>query len=105
MSPVTNGNIAKDDDSVIDDQLGNRLVAGAARGVLEYVARSIVEDPDSVVVEINEETSPIILKLHVAASDIGRVIGKRGRVAYAIRTLVRAAGAQEGLEVSVDIVD
>jgi predicted RNA-binding protein YlqC (UPF0109 family) len=56
-------------------------------------------------VEVDERGRRIDLRLHVAPDDMGKIIGKRGRVAQAIRTLVRAAGASEGVEASVDIVD
>ena len=78
---------------------------GAARAVLEHVARSIVDEPDSVVVEVGEGRSGVKLSLRVAPSDMGRIIGKRGRVAQALRTVVRAAAASEGTDASVDIVD
>ncbi|MDQ6910952.1 MAG: KH domain-containing protein [Actinomycetota bacterium] len=75
--------------------------------MLEYLARSIVDDPDAVVVEAEEGRGrgSVSLRLHVAPDDMGRVIGRRGRVAQAIRTVVRAAGAREGVEADVDIVD
>lgn len=88
-----------------DDADGNRLVGATPRTVLEYLAKSIVEDPEAVVVEASEGRGSISLSLHVAPSDMGRVIGRRGRVAQAIRTVVRAAGAREGVETEVDIVD
>lgn len=72
-----------------------------AASVLEYLAASIVDSPDDVRVEVDGKT----LRLHVAQDDMGKVIGRRGRVAQAIRTLVRAAGARDGADVSVDIVD
>jgi predicted RNA-binding protein YlqC (UPF0109 family) len=75
--------------------------APIAASVLEYLARSIVDTPDAVRVETDGAT----LRLHVAADDMGKVIGRRGRVAQAIRTVVRAAGAREGTNVAVDIVD
>jgi predicted RNA-binding protein YlqC (UPF0109 family) len=83
----------------------NRIVGGLSRAVLEYLARSIVDDPDSVIVELEEGRRALTLRLHVAPSDMGRIIGRRGRVAQAIRTVVRAAGAREGVEAVVDIVD
>jgi predicted RNA-binding protein YlqC (UPF0109 family) len=77
-----------------------------ARSVLDYLAKSIVDDPDAVVIELQEGSrGGVRLSLHVSPDDMGKVIGRRGRVAQAIRTVVRAAGAREGLEVSVDIVD
>ena len=73
--------------------------------MLEYVAKSIVDDPESVVINTDERGSAVTLRLHVAPDDMGKVIGKRGRVAQAIRTVVRAAGAKEGVDAIVDIVD
>jgi len=63
------------------------------------------EHPDAVVVETEERRNSVTLRLHVGPSDMGRVIGRRGRVAQAIRSVVRAAGAREGVEATVDIVD
>jgi len=83
----------------------NRLVGALSRNVLTYLAKSIVEDPEAVVVEADEGRNSVTLRLHVAPDDMGRVIGRRGRVAQAIRTVVRAAGAKEGVNASVDIVD
>jgi predicted RNA-binding protein YlqC (UPF0109 family) len=80
--------------------------AEAARGVLDYVARQIVDDPDAVEIDVEERRNGgVELRLHVAPDDMGKIIGRRGRVAQAVRTVVRAAGAKEGVEASVDIVD
>jgi hypothetical protein len=77
-----------------------------AREVLEFVAKSIVDDPDSVVIDMDEgRRGDLRLSLRVSPEDMGKVIGRRGRVAQAIRAVVRAAGAREGVEVAVDIVD
>ena len=78
---------------------------GAAGAVLAYIAESIVDDPDSVRIETETDRRGLTLRLHVAPDDMGKVIGRRGRVAQSIRTLVRATGAKEGAEVNVDIVD
>jgi predicted RNA-binding protein YlqC (UPF0109 family) len=82
-------------------------VRGAmARDVLEFVAKSIVDDPDAVEIDMEEgRRGEVRLSLRVSPDDMGKVIGRRGRVAQAIRAVVRAAGAREGLEVGVDIVD
>ena len=88
-----------------DEDEGNRLEGSVPRTVLEYVAKAIVDDPDSVVVEVDESRSTVSLRLNVSPDDMGRVIGRRGRTAQAIRTVVRAAAAREGLDVHVDIVD
>ncbi len=95
------GNEAVDDDEVD----GNQAVGAISQAVLEYLAKSIVDDADSVVVEVEPGRGGVSLRLHVAPADMGRVIGRRGRVAQAIRTVVRAAGAREGIEAEVDIVD
>ena len=96
-----------DDDG--DDEIGaegNRIVGGIPKGVLEYVARNIVDDPDGVFVEMSERRSgEVELRLHVSPSDMGKVIGRRGRVAQALRQVVAAAGTREGVRASLDIVD
>ena len=91
-----------DDD---DDDGGNRIEGSVPRAVLEYLAKAIVDDPDSVAVEVEEGRSNVSLRLNVSPDDMGRVIGRRGRTAQAIRTVVRAAAAREGMDVHVDIVD
>ncbi len=107
MSDTTSeADVADDDlDDELDEVDGNRASGAVPRAVLEYLARAIVDDPDAVVVEAEEGAGSVSLRLHVAPDDMGRVIGRRGRVAQAIRTVVRAAGAREGVEADVDIVD
>ncbi len=83
----------------------NRIVGALPRDVLAYAARSLVSDPEAVVVEVREVRGAVALSLHVSPSDMGRVIGRGGRTAQALRTLVRAAAAREGINASVDIVD
>jgi len=94
-----------DEDEDEDEVDGNRVTGGLSAGVLDYLARSIVDDADAVDIEVEEGRRSVMLRLHVSQSDMGRVIGRRGRVAQAIRTVVRAAGAREGVDTSVDIVD
>jgi len=85
---------------------GNRIVGGLPKGVLEYVARNIVDDPDGVFVETSERRAgEVELRLHVSPSDMGKVIGRRGRVAQALRQVVAAAGTKEGVRATLDIVD
>ncbi len=79
--------------------------SGRAGAVLEHVTRSIVEDPDAVQITLEKGRAGLLFSVRVAPSDMGRVIGKRGRVAQALRTVVRAAAAREGSDASVDIVD
>jgi uncharacterized protein len=93
-----------DDPEEVDEY--NRVYGAMAKAVLEYLARNIVDEPDGVSIEAEEgRRGDVRLSLHVAPDDMGKVIGRRGRTAQAIRTVVRAAGAREGTEVNVDIVD
>lgn len=85
-----------------DDASGDGSVA---EQVLDYLARSIVDDADSISIERGTTRHGVVFRLHVAPDDMGKIIGRRGRVAQAIRTVVRAAGAREGIEATVDIVD
>jgi uncharacterized protein len=73
--------------------------------VLEFVAKQLVDNPDDVRVEVDEDERETVLELHVNDDDLGKVIGKRGRTAKAIRTLVKAAGALDDENVAVEIVD
>ena len=72
--------------------------------LIEYMAKALVDDPDQVQVEEIEGTSATIYELHVGPEDMGRVIGKQGRVANAMRTLLRAAAARQGRRVTLEIV-
>lgn len=77
-----------------------------AVSVLRYLASQVVDDVDAI--NIGREVSDdgkLHLTLRVADDDMGKVIGRKGRVAYSIRTIVRAAGAREGLDTSVEIVE
>jgi hypothetical protein len=78
---------------------------GTPLAVLSYLARSLSNEPDAVVIDSEERRGGLRLSLHVAPDDMGRVIGRRGRTAQAIRTLVNVAGAKDGVQASVDIVD
>jgi hypothetical protein len=73
--------------------------------LLDYLARGLVDDPDAVRVEAVEEDDALLLRLHVAPDDVGKVIGRQGRIARALRTLVRAGGAHEGRRIVLQIVD
>jgi uncharacterized protein len=74
------------------------------QGLVEYIAKNLVEDPGRVSVNVIESSSSITLELRVGQGDMGRVIGKSGRIANAIRTLVRVAAAREGKRVNLEIV-
>jgi predicted RNA-binding protein YlqC (UPF0109 family) len=72
--------------------------------LVEYMAKSVVNDPDSVIVREIEGSSATIFELSVTPDDMGRVIGKQGRVANAMRTLLRVAAVKEGKRVTLEIV-
>ena len=72
--------------------------------LVEVIAKSLVENPDKVVVTQKEDDKAIIVELKVAQTDMGKVIGKQGRIAKAIRSVVKAASAKETKKVLVDIV-
>ncbi|MXW42582.1 MAG: KH domain-containing protein [Acidimicrobiia bacterium] len=76
-----------------------------ARNVLEYLVKSVVEHPEEVEVEIVERRGTITLEVAVAQGDMGRVIGRRGRVANSIRTIVRAAASKDGSNIAVEFID
>lgn len=73
--------------------------------LVEFIARSLVDDPTQVRVTQYRRGAQVMLSLQVAKEDMGRIIGKGGRVAGAIRTLLRVAAAQEGKRVTLDIVE
>ncbi len=75
------------------------------REMLLFLTRSLVEDPDAVQVEELEEDGDLIFEITVDQDDLGRVIGKGGRVANAIRTVAKAAAVKEKRRVLVDILD
>ncbi len=81
------------------------MSAESAQAVCEYVVKQMVADPDAVSVEASRFDGTLRLDVTVGEGDMGRVIGRRGRVAGAIRTVVRAAGYESGTFVEVEFVD
>ena len=73
--------------------------------LVEVIAKALVDDPESVVVNEREEKKTTVLEVRVAESDMGKVIGKQGCIAKAIRSVVKAAAAKEDKKVIVDIMD
>ena len=73
--------------------------------VLETIVKNIVENQDAVCINEKEETGKIILEVKVASSDMGRIIGKQGRLANSIRTLMKALGSKEKKKVVVEFLD
>jgi uncharacterized protein len=106
-----------DDADMVDDDFvdeiggeGNRIdedSIGSARAVAvtEYVTRNLADDPDAIEVDVEERGDEVALMVHANPSDMGRLIGKRGRVIQALRQLVRAAGTADGVKANVDIVE
>ena len=84
---------------------GNRIVGARARAVVEHVAKAVAEDPDAVEIDVEERAGEVQLLIRTNPSDMGRLIGKRGRVIQALRQLTRAAGAAEGIKANVDVLE
>ncbi len=71
---------------------------------MEYIAKALVENPDAVSVEVEEKDKYTVLELRVAPEDMGKVIGKQGRIAKAIRTVVKVVATKEGKRANVEII-
>ena len=71
--------------------------------LVAFLARKLVDDPDAVRVEREEREDALVLRLHVAPDDVGKVVGKQGRIVRALRTVVRAGGVREGRRVLLEI--
>ncbi|HEY7942798.1 MAG TPA: KH domain-containing protein [Candidatus Sulfotelmatobacter sp.] len=76
----------------------------AARELVEYIAKSLVDDPAAVQVDVQEDQEGTVIELHVAEDDMGKVIGRNGSVAKAMRTLLKVMSAREGESISLEIV-
>ncbi|MFA6849692.1 MAG: KH domain-containing protein [Selenomonadaceae bacterium] len=72
--------------------------------IVEVIAKSLVENPEQVVVEEKQDANTTVYELHVASEDMGKVIGKQGRIAKAMRTVVKAAATRENKKVTVEII-
>jgi uncharacterized protein len=102
-------------DRVVDDEEGEgeersapalpRLEPSALAGVLEFLAKGLVDAPDKVRVESVEREGTVSLRLSVDQPDMGKIIGRSGRTARALRTLLRAAGVRAGVGTHVEIVE
>ena len=97
------------DESDVDDEIaaeGNRIVGTRAKAVVEHVTRALADEPVMVDVELQERgRDEVFLLVHASPSDMGRLIGRRGRVIQAIRQVTRAAGAMEGVKAGVDVAE
>lgn len=103
-----NDDDATDDDATDDDAEeidGNRKPAATASNVLEFLVRQLVDEPDGVEVDAVDRRGGVQLEVRVAPGDMGRVIGKRGRTAQAIRAVTRAAAVKDGVEVNIEFME
>ena len=76
----------------------------SASELVAYVARALVDDPDAVSVEVHEDEGTQVIELHVAEDDMGKVIGRNGSVAKAMRTLLKVVATREGAPIALEIV-
>lgn len=84
---------------------GNRVLGARAQTVTEYLARELAEDGDAIDVTVSEQRGEIALLIHASPDDLGRLIGRRGRVIQAVRQVARAAGSIDGVRVSVEVAE
>ncbi len=96
-----------DDDDFVDEVAadGNRVTGARAVAVAEHVTRALAEEPDAIDIVVEERRDEIALLVHADPDDMGRLIGRRGRVIQALRQLVRAAGSADGVKAKIDIVE
>jgi len=97
-----------DFDDEFEDEVageGNRITGARAVAVVEHVTRHLADDPDAIEVEVEERRGEVALLVHANPDDMGRLIGRRGRVIQALRQLVRAAGSADGVKANVDVVE
>jgi predicted RNA-binding protein YlqC (UPF0109 family) len=91
-----------------DDEIaaeGNRIVGARPYAVVEYVAGWLTDEPEAVDIETEERGGEVKLLIHANPGDMGRLIGRRGRVIQALRQVTRAAGAAEGVKATVDVAE
>ena len=98
MSDDTGADVAADDGA-------NRDAAPTAAAVLSHIVTSIVDDPDAVRVDSTPDRGRVRLDVRVGPGDLGRVIGRRGRTAQSIRTVVRAAATRDDTDVDIEFLD
>jgi len=89
----------------VDSAAAGTPVETEAKELLEYLARSLVDNAEEVRVTATETEQALVLELSVAKADIGKVIGKQGRIARALRTIVKASAVKNGKRAVVEIVD
>jgi len=105
---VSDESVADDvvSDEVDPNQLDpNQKPAATATGVLEYLVRALVDEPDDVQVDAVDRSGGVQLEVRVAPGDMGRIIGRRGRTAQAIRAVTRAAAVKDGVDVNIEFLE
>jgi predicted RNA-binding protein YlqC (UPF0109 family) len=105
---IDDDDVFDDDDDDFEDEVGaegNRIVGAHARAVVEHCARALADDPEAIDVELQERRGEVTLLVHANPDDMGRLIGRRGRVIQAMRQVTRAAGAAEGIRATVDVAE
>jgi uncharacterized protein len=105
---IDDDDVFDDDDDDFEDEVGaegNRIVGARARAVVEHCARALADDPDAIDVDLEERRGEVTLLVHANPDDMGRLIGRRGRVIQAMRQVTRAAGAAEGIRATVDVAE
>jgi predicted RNA-binding protein YlqC (UPF0109 family) len=101
-------NLVDEFDDDFDDEIGaegNRVVGARPLAVVEYVAGWLTDEPEAVDIELNERNGEVKLLIHANPGDMGRLIGRRGRVIQALRQVTRAAAAAEGVKATVDVAE
>lgn len=93
------------EDDFDDDDDANRIKGARAVAVAEHVARALAADSDAIEIEVQERRDDVELLVHANPDDMGRLIGRRGRVIQALRQLVRAAGSADGVRANIDVVE
>jgi hypothetical protein len=101
----TDDGASTDDGDAVDAAGSSDAPAPHARAVLEYLVKQVVDEPDAVSVSVSEGRRGPSLDVRVGDGDMGRVIGKRGRIAQAIRTVTRAAAAKDGESVDIEFLE
>ena len=94
-----------EDDEEFDDDGANRISGARAFAVAEHVTRALAEDSEAIDIEVEERRGDVELRVHANPDDMGRLIGRRGRVIQALRQLVRAAGSADGVKANIDVVE
>jgi predicted RNA-binding protein YlqC (UPF0109 family) len=105
MSDLDEGGAAADAVDPVDSVDDAAPSAATATSVLDLLVTSLVDDPDAVRIDPIHQRGRVRLEVRVGPDDMGRVIGKRGRVANAIRTVVRAAAVRDGVDVDIEFED